>query len=74
MLNSSGGQFRMKLSGLLLLFGLVVSASAQDKAQPKPTYESMVERAKAGDETVDFRSLRFASPMPILPTTPTAQM
>ena len=50
----------MKLSGLLLLFGLAVSASAQDKAQPKPTYESMVERTKAGDKTVDFRSLRLA--------------
>jgi hypothetical protein len=47
-------------SGLLLIFLLCRAASPQDVPRQKLTYEDMVERVKGGDQTIDFRELRFA--------------
>jgi Domain of unknown function (DUF4919) len=47
---------------LMVLIGTITpcGAAAQDKSGAKPTYETLVERVKAGDKTVDYRSLRLA--------------
>lgn len=45
---------------LLLAFLICWAASAQDTPKQKLSYEEMVERVKGGDQTIDFRQLRFA--------------
>ena len=46
--------------GLLLIFPLCRVATPQDTPKQKLTYEEMVEHVKGGDQTIDFRQLRFA--------------
>jgi hypothetical protein len=49
------------VSGCLLLLALLCrGAIAQDNPKPPLSYESLVERVKGGDQTVDFRQFRFA--------------
>ena len=45
---------------LLLLVLFCRAAIAQDTPKPQLSYESLVERVKGGDQTVDFRQLRLA--------------
>jgi hypothetical protein len=47
-------------ASLLLIFFLCRAAFAQETPKAKLTYEDMVERAKGGDQTIDFRQLRLA--------------
>ena|ERR1700680_4793292 len=52
---------RKLAKGCLLLFVLFCRAAiAQDVPKQQVSYESMVERVKGGDKTVDFRQLRLA--------------
>jgi len=50
-----------RISILALGVGLLASPSfCQEKAAAKPTYADLVAKIKGGDQTVDFRELRFA--------------
>jgi hypothetical protein len=56
--------WRVKTIGLILLLGCAAMFGqkmfGQNKTKEESSYEALVERAKNGDQTVDFRQLRIA--------------